>query len=334
MGLWVNSLVRSQFRAAYEIGEQLLLLADKARDPTLLLQAHQALGDTSYQMGKFERARTHLEATLALCGRERLRSLGVDMEVVARSYLARTLWFLGYPQQAIKMNREAVALAQQLNEPFSVVFAEQFLSVLYHLCRDITAFRDAAERVIGICTEHGFVYWLAHGTVNLGTAIAEQGRGEEALVLINQGFSAARATGAEVNRVDFLRGLAQAYSALNRFDDALDTLSKTLAIGLEHEDLYLTAEIFRLKGELLMQRDDSSCAEAEACFQSGIEIARDQSAKSPELRATTSLARLLAKQGRRAEARTMLAEIYSWFTEGFDTADLKDAKALLDQLAT
>jgi predicted ATPase len=111
MGLWVNSLVRSQFRAAYEIGKQLLLLAEKANDPTLLLQAHQALGDTSYQMGELELARTHLEATLSLCGRERLRSLGVDMEVVARSYLSRTLWFLGYPQQAIKMNHEAVALA-------------------------------------------------------------------------------------------------------------------------------------------------------------------------------------------------------------------------------
>jgi predicted ATPase len=129
--------------------------------------------------------------------------------------------------------------------------------------------------------------------------MAEQGRGEEALALINQGFAAARATGAEVNRVDFLRGLAQAYSAMSRFDDALDTLAKTLAIGLEHEDLYLTAEIYRLKGELLLQRDNSSCAEAQTCFQSGIEIARDQGAKSLELRATTSLARLFASQGRR-----------------------------------
>jgi predicted ATPase len=213
-----------------------------------------------------------------------------------------------------------------------VVFAEQFLSVLHHLRGDITAFQDAAERVIGICTEHGFAYWLAHGTVNLGTAMAEQGRGEKALALINHGFAAARATGAEVNRVDFLRGLAQAYSALSRFDDALDTLSKTLAIGLEHEDLYLAAEIYRLKGELLLQRDDSSCAEAQACFQSGIKIARDQSAKSLELRATTSLARLLNNTGRRDEARTMLANIYNWFTEGFDTADLIDAKALLDEL--
>ena len=156
----------------------------------------------------------------------------------------------------------------------------------------------------------------------------------EAFALINRGIAAAAATGAEVDRVDFLRPLAEAYSAMNRFDDALDTLAKMLEIGQQHQDLYLEAEIYRLKGELLLRRGDLRTTEAKACFQRGMEIARHQNAKSLELRATTSLARLLASQGHREEARTMLADIYSWFTEGFDTSDLKDAKALLDELAT
>jgi class 3 adenylate cyclase/predicted ATPase len=334
MGLWVNSLVRTQFRAAFEIGEQVLAIAQKTNDSSLLLQAHQAIGDTAYEIGRFELARTHLETSLSLCGRERLKPLGVDMEVAGESYLARTLWLLGYPHQALKMNRQAVTLAQKLNDPFSLVFAEQFLSALHLLRREIVEARGEAERVIKICTENGFAYWLGHVTVYLGEAIAEQGQGEKGLALIKQGIVAAGATGAETDRVDFLRPLAEAYSALNRFDDALEVIGKTLEICREHEDLYLEAEIYRLKGELLLRRGDLGTREAEACFQRGMEIARAQSAKSLELRATTSLARLLARQGRRDEARTMLAKIYNWFTEGFDTSDLKDARALLDELAT
>jgi predicted ATPase len=333
MGLWVIGLVRSHFLAAFEIGQQLLVLAQKANDSSLLLQAHQALGDTSYELGQFQLARTHLEATLALCGRERLKSVGVDMEVVARSYLSRTLWFLGYPRRALEMSREAVTLAQKLNDPFSLVFAEQFLGALHQLRREIPDYKRESEGVIKICTEHGFSYWLAHGTIYLGEAIAQQGQGDEALALINQGIAAAAATGAEVDRVDFLRPLAAAYSAMNRVDDALDTLSRTLEIGRQYQDLYLEADVYRLKGELLLRQGDCGTEEANACFQRGIEIARAQSAKSLELRATTSLARLLPDTNRSDEACTMLAEIYNWFTEGFDTADLQDAKALLDELS-
>jgi adenylate cyclase len=254
------------------------------------------------------------------------------MEVVARSYLSRTLWFLGYPNRALEMSREAVTLAQKLNDPFSLVFAEHFLAALHQLRREIADYRGEAERVIKICTEHGFAYWLAHSTIYLGEAIAQQGQGDEALALIKQGMAAAAVTGAEVDRVDFLRPLAAAYSAMNRFDDAQNTLAKTLEIGRQCQDLYLEADIYRLKGELLLCQSHLGTEEAHACFQKGIEIARAQSAKSLELRATTSLARLLARQGRRDEARATLAEIYNWFTEGFDTPDLKEAKALLDEL--
>jgi predicted ATPase len=131
----------------------------------------------------------------------------------------------------------------------------------------------------------------------------------------------------------YLSGLAEAYGETGLLDDGLGALTKALAAADEHEDRFWKAEIHRLKGELLLRQDHSNVVEAQGCFQRAVEIARNQSAKSLELRATTSLARLLAKQGRRGEARSVLAEIYGWFTEGFDTADLKDAKVLLDELA-
>jgi predicted ATPase len=331
-GLWVNHLERLELRSAYQIGEELLLRAESAGDSTLLLQAHHAFGVTAHRMGRFKLAREHLETTLSLCGARRSRPLGVDMEVVCRSQLSWTLWFLGCPEQALKMNHGAVEVARALSDPFSLTFAEIFLCYLQHHRRDVRALQGTAERVISICAEHGFTYGLAHASVFEAVAMTEQGRGEEGLKLIQRAFAEHRAAGAEVNRSEFLYWLAEAYCATGRLDEALDTLNNALGVAEEHENLWQEAEIYRLKGEFLLRKGDSNSAEAQGCFERAIEIARKQSAKSLELSATTSLGRLLAKQGRRDKARAMLAEIYGWFTEGFDTPDLKDAKALLDEL--
>ena len=179
----------------------------------------------------------------------------------------------------------------------------------------------------------GLPIWLAAATILRGWAMAEQGRNEEGIAQIQEGLAALRATGAEVERPHDLCLLAEACMETGRLDDGLSALTEALAVADEHEDRVYEAETHRLKGELLLKQDDSNAAEAQSCFQRAIEIARKQSAKSWELRATMSLARLLAKQGRRDEARTMLADIYGWFTEGFDTADLKDAKGQLDELS-
>jgi len=164
--------------------------------------------------------------------------------------------------------------------------------------------------------------------------MAEQGHHEDEIAQIQEGLAASRATGSGLWRPHFLCLLAEACLEAGRLDDGLSALTEALAAADEHENRHHEAEIHRLKGELLLKQDDSNATEAQNCFEGAIGIARKQSAKSLELRATMSLARLLAKQGRRDEARAMLADIYGWFTEGFDTADLKDAKALLDQLAT
>jgi predicted ATPase len=242
-----------------------------------------------------------------------------------------TLWQLGYPDQALKRGNEALALARGLSH-LSLAFAEFFVGVLRQLRRETGVAQENAESMIALCAEHGFTQFLAYATVLRGWVIAEQGRNEEGIAQIQEGLAASRATGAELTRPYFLCLLAKACMETGRLDDGLDASTEALAAADEHENRSCEAETHRLKGELLLKQDDSNAAEAQSCFQRAIEIARKQSAKSWELRATMSLARLLAKQGRRDEARTMLAEIYGWFTEGFDTADLKDAKALLDEL--
>jgi predicted ATPase len=197
--------------------------------------------------------------------------------------------------------------------------------------RDGRATQEVSERLITLSTEHGFSFWLAQARIELGGAIAEQGRNEEGLAQMQDGLAALRANGP---RRQYLCLLAKTCTETGRFDRGLSALTEALAMAYDYDAHEYEAEMHRLKGELLLRRDDSNAAEAEDCFLRAIEIARNWSAKSWELRATTSLARLLNRPDRRDEACRKLAVIYDWFTEGFDTADLKDAKALLHELST
>jgi predicted ATPase len=187
--------------------------------------------------------------------------------------------------------------------------------------------------MIALSAEHGLTDFLAIATILRGWAIAEQASNEEGLALMREGLAALRAAGTELVRPGDLCLLAEVCKETDRLDDGLSALNEALAAANKHENRFSETEMHRLKGELLLKQNDSNAAEAQSCFERAIEIARKQSAKSFELRATTSLARLLAQQGRCAEARALLAEIHGWFTEGFDTADLKDAKALLHELS-
>ena len=336
-GLWTMYFIRAELRAAYELGEQLLQRAQEAHRPALLLLAHQALGDTLFNMGELLLASEHLEMAISLYNRERhrprgFRHGGVDAKVNCLSYAARTLWSLGYPDRALERGDECIALAQALAHPHTLAFASG--ARLHRWRREARAARETAERLMALSTEHGFIFWLAAANILHGWAMAEQGCNQEAIAQIQEGLAAHRAAGAEVERPRDLSLLAEACMKNGRLDDGLSALTEALAAAEEHENRDCESEIHRLKGELLLRRDESNTVEAQRCFERAIEIARKQSAKSWELRATMSLARLLATEGRRDEAHALLAEIYGWFTEGFDTADLKDAKALLDELRT
>ena len=279
-------------------------------------------------------ATTHAEHRAGMaCGSLGSKAIPIMTRPGPLAFLAAmTLWQLGYPDQALKRGNEALAFAQTLSDPFSLALAEYDFGVLRQYRREAGAAQETEEGVIALSAEHGFPDWLAQATTLRGWAMAEQGHNEEGIAQIKEGLAAYRATGAELNWPYFLTLLAEAYMETGRLEDGLSVLTEALAAADEHEDRHHEAEIHRLKGELLLRQDDSSAAEAQSCFLRAIDVARKQSAKSFELRATTSLARLLNEQGRSDEARTMLAEIYGWFTEGFDTADLKDAKALLDEL--
>jgi predicted ATPase len=288
-------------------------------------------------MGKFLPAGEHLADAIALYDPERHRPLifrygGPDAGVGCLSYAAWTLWQLGYADQALNRGNEALALARRVSHPVSLAFAEGFVGFLHQFRRETRAAQGHAEGMIALSAEHGIPQLLAWATTLRGGAMAEQGRSEEGIAQIQEGLAAFRATGAELMAPYFLCLLAEACMETGRFDDGLSALTEALIAADENENRSCEAEMHRLKGELLLKQSDSNTPEAHSCFQRAIEIARRQSAKSLKLRATTSLARLLASQGRREEARAMLAEIYGWFTEGFDTGDLIDARALLKEL--
>jgi len=243
------------------------------------------------------------------------------------------LWFLGFHDQSLKRGNEAVALAQALSHPDSLNFAEGFVGPLHLFRREALAAQETAEVVIALSAEHGFALWTAFATIHRGIAMTEMGREQEGIAQIEEGLAALRATGTEMGRPFILGLLAKARMETGSFDESMSALTEALAVADEHEDHCWEADTYRLKGELLLKQNDSNTPEAQSCFERAIEIARKQSAKSLELRATMDLARLLAQEGHRDEARAMLTQIYNWFTEGFDTADLKDAKALLDELS-
>jgi predicted ATPase len=337
-GLWLLFLVPGELRKAYEIAEQLLRRAQGAHDQAPLIYAQLACGVTSYWIGDFIAARQHLESAIPLYDPERHRPLiflyGLDARIVCFTLAAWALWQLGYPDQAVKRGNEALAWGQRLSHPFSLVYAHCFVGVLHQLRREARAAQENEECSIALCAEHGFTEFLGVATTLRNWAIAEQGRNEDQIAQLQEGLTVTRVNRyiAEMWRPYFLCLLAELYLETGRFDDGLSALTEALAAADEHEDHHNRAEMHRLKGELLLKENNSNASEAQSCFQRAIEIARKQSAKSWELRATTSLARLLSQQGYREQARAMLADIYNWFTEGFDTPDLKDAKALLEQL--
>jgi len=278
---------------------------------------------------------------IALYDPERHRPLifryGLDARIVCFTQAAWALWQLGYPDQAAKRGNEALAWGQRLSHSLQSWFMHTVLSAF---CINFVEKRVLLNRTRSAALHSvlnmALTEFLGVATTLRNWASAEQGRRRRRkLHSYSKLLTATRVNPyiAEQWRPHFLCLLAELYMETGRFGNGLSALAEALSVADEHGDHHNRAEMHRLKGELLLKQSDSNAARARSCFERAIEIAREQSAKSWELRATTSLARLLDKQGRRDEARIMLAGIYNWFTEGFDTADLKDAKALLDELS-
>jgi predicted ATPase len=256
---------------------------------------------------------------------------GQDPGVACRSYAAYALWLLGYPDQALQRSQEALILAQELAHPFSLAYALNWAAWLHQLRREGQAVQERAEAAIALSHSQEFALWLAGGTILQGWALAEQGQGGEGIAQMRQGVAAWRATGAEFMRPYFGALLAEAYKKAGQAEAGLTLLAKALVVVERTGERFYEAELHRLKGELLLARSAEHDTGAETCFHQALNVARLQQAKSLELRSAMSLSRLWQLQGKRTEARELLTPVYGWFTEGFDTADLQEAKALLDE---
>ncbi len=354
VGLYALSLVQGKLQRAHEWEGQLQSLARQQQDPVLLLEAHHACWSTALSRGELKVAQAHAEQGLALYDPQLHHShawlySGHDPGVCARVWGALVSWLQGYPAQALQSAHTALTLAHELGHPFTAAHVLSHAAQLDQFRREGLAVQERAEAALTLAAEQGFPFWLAWGSMLHGWAVADQGQVEEGIAQLRQGLAAYQATGAEMWRPYFLALLAEGYGNGGQTDEGLTVLAEALAQVDKTGERFYEAELYRLKGQLTLQKFQGPGskfhvadrlepsvqrleAEAEECFLKAIEIARRQQAKSLELRAATSLARLWQQQGKREEARQMLAEIYGWFTEGFDTVDLKEAKALLEEL--
>jgi predicted ATPase len=334
-GLMRFHFIRAELQTARELEEQLLTLAQRAGDSTLLLEAQRPLGVTLWYLGEFTAALEHVEEAIAHYDPEKDRAhafvYGQDPGVVCRSYAAFSLWVLGYPDQALKRNQEALALAHELDHPFSLAIALDHAAFLHEFRGERQAAEEWAEAANTLATQQGFPLWVERATIRRGWALAEQGRLEEGIAYMQQGLAVLHAMGGELTRPHTLCLLAEANGKMGKIEKGLALLSEALAGVANNGERFWEAELYRVKGELLRKQGEGE-AEVEASFRQAVEIARRQSAKSLELRAVMSWCRLLKHQGKKERARKILADTHRWFTEGFETADLQEAKALLAEL--
>ena len=372
VGLRAFHAMAGRLAQAHDIGEQLLILAQRTQEPGLLLEAHWQHGNTLCWAGEFAAAHEHLERALALYDpvhhRKHATLYGQDTEVASLSHVAMGLWFRGYPEQALQKAEQALTRGRECAHLFSIGYAHVCRTYIHLFRQEEHNVQQWAEAAIALAREHGFPFWATIGRIELGWALTKQGKGEEGIEHLREGCNAWRTTG---NGTFFLGWLAEAYGDLGQPTEGLAELAEGLARAKKTGERFYEAELYRLKGELTLQQFkvqgsksqtvQSPEVEAEECFLRAIEIAQKQQAKSLELRATASLARLWQQQALRqsakseertagnaeeisrntnhatrvklAEAHKLLSEVYHWFTEGFDTKDLREAKALIAELS-
>ena len=340
-GLWSFDLVHGELQTARGFAERYLRLAESLGDPALVLEAHNMLGQTLSYLGIFPLAHRHAAQGFALydtAHHPALMSRYVrDPGVLCLFYNAWNLWFLGYPEQALRMGWDALALARRLSHPFTLVAALYLMAWIHQLRREPEAVRDLTEAVITQCHDYGFALWLEQASVLHGWALAMQGQIDEGIAEMRQGLTAYLETGARRAQVSFLLGLVEVYNRSGQLGNAHACLTEALTAMDAQSEHWCESELHRLRGELLMREYAGSSApeqhtEIQMCFQQALTVARGQQAKGLELRAAISWSRLRRQQGRRQEAIDLLTSVYDGFTEGFDTVDLQEAKRVLEGL--
>jgi predicted ATPase len=332
--------ITGEMETARELGEQLLTTAQQQQDSALLLEAHWAQGHLLYCLGEIVAARRHLEQGMTLYAPQPLDTQAsrdaAGTQIACLMHVAWALWAQGYPDQARTHANEALTLARELSHPFTLAFALFGTGVVHIYCRELRVVQKQAESVLAMAREQGFTPFVARGTLLRAWTLAEQGKAEEGIALFRQVRTSQRDAINEFVWLIFLTLLPAAYGATKQPEKGLAILVETQALMDKTGIRFGAAELYRLTGELLL---NAKCGvrhtelTPEECFQKSLDVARHQEAKSWELRAAASLARLWQSQDKRQDAYDLLAPIYSWFTEGFDTADLQEAQALLEELS-
>jgi class 3 adenylate cyclase/predicted ATPase len=336
VGLRRVYFARGELVRAHELGEQLHALSRDLDNSAHLSRSKIMLAESLYCLGKFVPAREQCKQVIRLCDPERQRSqvllYGTDALVVSRILEACALWHLGYPDQALRMSNEGLARAQELSHPFNLAYTFFFNANVYQFRREVQAVRQKAEALIQFATEQNFPYWKGLGTLLHGWALVEQGERDEGIAQLRQASEDCDAMKIFSFSTYSLALLSEAYSKAGQAKEGITVVGEALERAHKSGERLHEAELYRINGELLLMQGAAE-PKVEECFHQALDFACDQNAKALELRAAISLSRLWQQQGKRDEARQMLTEIYSWFSEGFDTADLQDAKALLEELA-
>jgi predicted ATPase len=327
---------------ARPIAEKLLRLAQDLNDSTALLKGHLVMSVSLFLEGELLAARGHLEQCIGLYETElhhksTVLTTGIDPGVTAQCYAGMTHWLLGYPAQALASSTAAMTLAEELAHPHSSAMALIYAARVHGWGGELQEAREHAEAGARLSHEQGFTATWVMGTIVHSAALAGRGHSENQVREASDALAILRDSRQKSFMPYFLVTIAEIHGKAGQVDEALSVLGEAIEMSTNRGERYNEPELHRLKGEFTLQACGGHPAsavqqEAEACFEKALDIAREQSAKSWELRAATSLARLWQQQGKQAEAHELLSEIYNWFTEGFDTADLKDAKALLEEL--
>ena len=334
-----NHLLGANLDTALSLAEELLHLAPATQDPAWLGESHLSLGLCLYPLGKLSQSLKHLERAIELFDpqsprqrqpqREGSLYAGTNLGSTGWAHASRVLWTLGFPDQALKRSYEAIARSQDEHHPLGQALALIFAAELHQRFRKTHHVRARAEDCIALATTYGFPTFAARGEVLRGWALAAQGRGQEGLAQLRHGVDMWLDSGARFDLPWYLILLTDTYKTLGRPEAGLSTLGKALSAAHDTGQEEYNAEIYGLRGALLLE--SQQVTEAESCFYQALDIARRQEAKSFELRAAISLAHLWQSQGKDQEAYDLLCPVYNWFTEGFDTEDLQTAKALLQQ---
>ncbi len=331
-------MFRGEMSKSREIAERLARQAASLEDESLMVEAHRALGSSLINLGDFAAALEHFERASALYKQSDQDAYflihGNDAKVMSLCFAARVLWCLGYPDSSLRKIQEAVAQAQEISHTQSLVVALQLTTHLYQLRREPLLTQQWAETGIALAKEQGLELWMTLCAFYRGWAQVEQGEFEIGIEQMRASLDVYQSIGAKLWRAHHLGLLAEALAKVGNIEEGLAVLAEALATIQETGECYYEAELYRIKGELIMMQDAlPRMRDAESCLIQAVTIAQQQQAKSWELRAATSLTRLHARQGKKTEARQALADVVAWFSEGFDTVDMKEARALLDELS-